>query len=342
MKKMNKLDNINSYDYYLPNELIATAPIMPKEEAKLLVYDRKNNSISHHKFGDLPEILPQCDIIFNDTKVIKARIYGTKQSGGKIELLINRPLNDGKFSVYIKGKVKPFDKLYFNENLIAKVLEIFDDGSRIVEFYSGDKILNLSEVFEILNKIGHIPLPPYIKRNDTKDDEIWYQSVFAKHSGAVAAPTASLHFSDEMLEILRKQHEIYYLTLHVGAGTFKGVEFEDINKHIMHSEYFNIPNDTAEILKSNRPILGVGTTVTRVVEDYARNNVLNGECKLFLNYKNRPIRQNYLLTNFHLPKSTLIMLVTAFIGYEKTMEIYKVAVDEKYRFYSYGDAMLII
>lgn len=338
----NNLDLLNSYDYDLPKELIPLEPTLPKENARLLVYNKQKDEILHCKFGDLPEILPPCDIIFNDTKVIKARVYGTKESGGKIELLLNRPLSDNKFSVYIKGSVKVGNKLKFNNNLSANIIQLNDDGSRVVEFFKDGKALQTYDLFNELNKIGHIPLPPYIKREDNKNDEIWYQSIFAKNLGAVAAPTASLHFSDEMINILKKSHDIFYLTLHVSAGTFKGVEKENIKEHIMHSEYFDIPEKTAELLSSKKPILGVGTTVTRVVEEYARSGLLNGECKLFLNYTNKPIRQNYLLTNFHLPKSTLIMLVTSFIGYEKTMEIYQIATKEKYKFYSYGDAMLII
>lgn len=338
---MNK-DLISSYDYYLPNELIANYPIMPKEEARLLVYNRKKDKISHLKFGNLHEILPDCDIIFNDTKVVKARIYGHKQTGAKIELLLNSPLEDNKFSVYIRGSVKPGVILEFQDDLKAKVLELFDDGLRVVEFYQNDKSLQTHEIFEIFNKIGHTPLPPYIKREDNEDDVSWYQSIFAKHNGAVAAPTASLHFSQDMLKKLEEKHQIHYITLHVGAGTFKSVECENINEHKMHSEIYEIPQKTADIILSDRPILGIGTTSTRTIEYFARTKQKKGFCDLFLNLNNKPIRQNYLLTNFHLPKSTLIMLVTSFIGLEKTMEIYKIAVKEKYRFYSYGDGMLII
>lgn len=340
--KINDLNSPLAYDYDLPQHLIANKPIEPKEEASLLVYERKNDKISHLKFGDLPQILPSCDIIFNDTKVVKARIYGTKESGGKVELLLNRPLIEPKFSVYIKGSVKVGTKIIFDSGLSATITKLENDGSREVEFFKGGKILTTLELFEILNSIGHTPLPPYIKRDDTKEDEGWYQSIFAKNNGAVAAPTASLHFSNEMLNTLKKTHDIYYLTLHVGAGTFKGVEVDDIREHKMHSEWFEIPSKTAEILRSDKPILGVGTTVTRTVENFARNGLLNGECELFLNHLNKTIRQNYLLTNFHLPKSTLIMLVTSFIGYEKTMEIYNIAVKKEYKFYSYGDAMLIL
>ena len=256
--------------------------------------------------------------------------------------MLNSPLADGKFSVYIKGKVRAGSVLNFGENLTAEVCELFDDGSRTVKFSQNGEHLDAAALYKILSRIGHMPLPPYIKRSDTKDDESWYQSVFAKNEGAVAAPTASLHFSDEMIARLAKDREIAYLTLHVGAGTFKGVESEDITQHKMHAEFYDIPQDTQNLINSHIPILGVGTTVTRCVEEFARSGKSSGECKLFLNLNNKPIRQNYLLTNFHLPKSTLIMLVTSFVGLRQTMRIYKTAVEQKYKFYSYGDAMLVI
>ncbi|MGP1484568.1 MAG: tRNA preQ1(34) S-adenosylmethionine ribosyltransferase-isomerase QueA [Campylobacter sp.] len=339
---MTDINALSSYDYKLPSRLIATKPTMPKEEAKLLVYERKSDKISHLKFGDLAEILPPCDIIFNDTKVIKARIFGTKQSGAKIELILNSPLSNGKFSVYIRGKVSVGTRLEFADDLKANVCEILNDGGRIVTFSKNGALLSTNELFEILDNIGHVPLPPYIKREDTKDDESWYQSIFAKHQGAVAAPTASLHFSEEMIRALEKNHEINFLTLHVGAGTFKSVESENINEHKMHGEFYEIPPKTQDLINSKKPILGIGTTVTRCVEEFARSKKNSGECKLFLNLNNPPIRQNYLLTNFHLPKSTLIMLVSSFVGLEKTMQIYNIAVKNEYKFYSYGDAMLIL
>lgn len=331
-----------SYDYHLPAELIADRPTLPKEDAKLLVYEREKDKIHHLKFKNLHEILPQCDIVFNDTKVIKARILGHKDSGGASEVLLNAALNDDKFSVYIRGKVKAGTQIKFDANLKATVFEIFEDGTRVVKFSQDDKILSTNELFGLLEKIGHVPLPPYIKRADNKDDEGWYQSIFAKHHGAVAAPTASLHFSDEMIKELKKSHDINFITLHIGAGTFKSVESENINDHKMHGEFYEIPSQTQEIINSNKPILGIGTTVTRCIEEFARSKQPSGICKLFLNLNNKPIRQNYLLTNFHLPKSTLIMLVSSFIGLDKTMQIYQTAIENRYKFYSYGDGMLII
>ena len=334
---------VDSYDYNLPEELIAKYPVTPRDEARLLVYDRKKDKITHTIFKNILDFVGDKHFIFNNTKVIKARIFGKKESGGRIELLLNRPLND-KFLVYIRGKVKKGTKLFFDKGLEAEVVELLEDGSRVVSFQLKSeklkvKSLGFLELVKILEEIGHIPLPPYIKRDDEALDENEYQSVFAKKEGAVAAPTASLHFTDELLDKIKNKS---YLTLHVGAGTFKPVDVKDIREHKMHSEFFEIPNSTAKILDSNKEIVAVGTTVTRTVEYYARVKKLSGECDLFLNPLNTPVRVNHLLTNFHLPKSTLIMLVASFIGRDKTLELYKEAIDKKYRFYSYGDAMLII
>ena len=329
---------VSSYDYKLPEELIAKYPVSPRDSAKLLVYDRKKDRIIHTVFRNILDFVGDKRFVFNNTKVIKARIYGKKETGGKIELLLNRPFED-KFLVYIRGKVKKGSVLYFDEGLEAKVVELLEDGSRVVEFFQNGKKLEFLELVKILESIGHIPLPPYIKRSDEKLDEREYQTVFAKKEGAVAAPTASLHFTSDLLDKIQKKA---YLTLHVGAGTFKPVEVDDIREHKMHSEYFEIPPLTAKILDSKEEIVAVGTTSTRTIEYYARTKKLKGECDLFLNPLNPPIRVNHLLTNFHLPKSTLIMLVASFIGREKTLEIYKEAIKNRYRFYSYGDAMLII
>lgn len=338
---MNKELILASYDYDLPPNLIAKEPTLPKQNANLLVYERKTRKINHLKFGNLCEILPNCAIIFNDTKVVKARIFGKKLSGAKVELLLNSPTLDG-FNVFIKGRVKLGDELLFSGDLKATITEICQDGSRCVKFSQNGASLSTNLVYEVFNKFGEIPLPPYIKRAVNQNDDEWYQSIFAKNLGAVAAPTASLHFDNDMLNLIKKNHEIYSLTLHVGAGTFKGVEADNILEHKIHSEFYEIPQNTANLIDSQTPILGVGTTTTRCVENYARNGIKNGKCELFLHPQNRPVRQNFLLTNFHLPKSSLIMLVASFIGLDETMRVYKEAVLIKYKFYSYGDAMLII
>ncbi len=282
---------LSSYDYTLPNELIATYPVHPKEDAKLLVFERKNNQISHTTFKNLQDFLPDCALFFNDTKVIKARIYGNKSSGGKIELFLHQPCLDSQdllFLAQIKGRVKKDEILSFEQNLKAKVIELLDDGLRKVQFFQNDEVLNTFKLYELLDTIGHVPLPPYIKRSDEKSDLEDYQSIFAKNLGAVAAPTASLHFSENMLENLKKRHEIYHLTLHVGAGTFKSVECENLENHKIHSEFFDIPKKACEVIDSQKKILGVGTTVTRTIEYYARTKQNQGFCDLFCILTIRP------------------------------------------------------
>lgn len=333
----------SSYDYNLPKELIATHPVSPADSARLLVYNRFTNEIIHTTFNKLMDFLPQnISVFLNDTKVIKARIFGTKETGGKIELLLNKPLFMNRYLVMIGGKVRVGTKLFFDCNLSANVLEVNEDGSRVVQFFQNEKKLDFLELVDILNKIGHLPLPPYMNRSDEKEDEKDYQTLFAKNYGAVAAPTASLHFTPELLEKINAKYDVNYLTLHVGAGTFKPVDVDDILNHPMHSEYFEIGIDAKKALDKAQKVLAVGTTVTRTVEYYARTNKIQGECDLFLNPANKPIKVDYLLTNFHLPKSTLIMLVASFVGLEKTLDIYHEAIKENYRFYSYGDGMLII
>ena len=341
---MNKELLTSSYDFTLPNELIATYPVSPRDSAKLLVYNRKTNEIIHTHFYNLENFIPKvCALIFNDTKVIKARLYGKKASGGKIELLINRPLNAYIINVYIRGKVKVDTQIFFDNNLIAKITQLQDDGSREVEFYLANKKLRFEDLLPIIDKIGHVPLPPYIDREDDAKDSDEYQSVFALNEGAVAAPTASLHFTPEQHERICKKYSHAYVTLHVGSGTFKPVDAKIITKHPMHSEYYDISDDAKKVLDSKQPILSIGTTSTRTVEFYDKHGkVQRGEANLFLHPQNKPSRVNHLLTNFHLPKSTLLMLVASFVGVDKTQELYKIAIEQKYRFYSYGDAMLIL
>ncbi len=332
-----------NYDYELPEGFIATTPVHPRDHAKLLVYDRKTDRVTHTTFKHLLDFIPEdCDIFLNDTRVIKARIFGKKESGGKVELLFNKPLDAHRYLVLIRGKVKIGTELFFDHDLIATVSKLNEDGSREVTFKYENKEIRFEELVLVLDEIGHIPLPPYIQREDNKEDETDYQTLFAKNAGAVAAPTASLHFTPELFTQLQKKHKTHKITLHVGAGTFKPVEVEKILEHPMHSEYFHISQGAAKVLDSSRPILAIGTTVTRTVEYYVRTKKKQGECDLFLNPHNLPQRVTHLLTNFHLPKSTLIMLVSAFIGREKTLQLYNEAIEKEYRFFSYGDAMLIL
>ena len=337
-----------NYDYELAEEFIATTPVYPRDHAKLLIYDRKTDTITHTTFEHLLEFVPkECDIFLNDTRVIKARIFGHKevvdnQGGGKIELLFNKSLDAYRSLVLIRGKVEVGMKLLFPSELVATVEEINEDGSRVVSFTYQKNAIRFEDLVLILDDIGHLPLPPYMQREDNKQDETDYQTLFAENAGAVAAPTASLHFTPELFETLQKRHATHKVTLHVGAGTFKPVATDEILSHPMHSEYFDIPKASAEVLGSDKTILAIGTTVTRTIEYYVRTRKTQGECDLFLNPSNPPQRVTHLLTNFHLPKSTLIMLVSAFIGREKTLHLYKEAIENNYRFFSYGDAMLIL
>lgn len=333
-----------SYDFILPDELIATHPASPRDSAKLLVYSRKTNKITHTVFSEFEKFIPKsCALIFNDTKVIKARIFGHKLSGGKIELLINRALNAYDVNVYIRGKVKVDTKIIFSENFYAQVKELQEDGSRVVHFFDSNDKLRFEDILPIIDKIGHVPLPPYIQREDNTEDESEYQSVFASEEGAVAAPTASLHFTDTQHKRICENFQHAYVTLHVGSGTFKPVDATTITDHPMHSEYYDISDKAKEILDSSTPVLSIGTTSTRTIEFYDKHGkIQRGEANLFLHPQNKPSRVNHLLTNFHLPKSTLLMLVASFVGLEKTQELYAEAIKEKYRFYSYGDCMLIL
>ncbi|MCX6077416.1 MAG: tRNA preQ1(34) S-adenosylmethionine ribosyltransferase-isomerase QueA [Campylobacterales bacterium] len=342
---MNNRESLtSSYDFVLPQNLIATHPATPRDHAKLLVYDRANDTITHAAFYDFAKFIPHnTALIFNDTKVIKARLFGHKPSGGKCELLINRALNAHDISVYIRRKVKVETQIAFDDKLIAVVKELNEDGSRVVNFFRDEKILRFEDILPIIDKIGHVPLPPYIQREDNKEDESEYQSVFALNEGAVAAPTASLHFTPQQHKSICKNFAHAYITLHVGSGTFKPVEADIITEHPMHSEYYDISDKAKAILDSNKPILSVGTTSTRTIEFYMRNKEKQrGEANLFLHPNNKPLRVNHLLTNFHLPKSTLLMLVASFIGVDKAQELYANAIKNEYRFYSYGDAMLIL
>jgi len=343
MMNLSKEYSVESYNYEFDESLIAKKPIYPKESAKLLIYYRESKKIIHSTFGDIFQYLPKdISILFNNTKVIKARIFGQKTSGGKIEVLINRPLNSDKISIFVKGKVRVGTKISFAENLDLDILELISDGSRVGKFSQFGKTISFSELIVIIDKIGHIPLPPYISRDDDIADEVDYQTVFAKKSGAVASPTASLHFSENMLKELESRFQTAYLTLHVGAGTFKPVDVEDIREHKLHKEIFQISDKAKNIIDSQSKILAVGTTVTRTIEYYFRTSEIDGEADIFLHPNSKPQRVNYLLTNFHLPKSTLLMLVSSFIGIDEMQRIYKDAVKNRYKFYSYGDAMLII
>ena len=331
---------LSDFDYELDPSFIAKYPAPGRVLSKLLVYDRKTEAISHRRFSDIVDYFGSGDlIILNNTKVIPARIYAEKSTGGKIELLLTEKIEENRWQVLIKGKVRK------GTNLILK------DGLRGVVQSSEEKIKTVrfsGDIDKYLDRYGHIPLPPYIKRADLPEDRKNYQTVYAKKPGAIAAPTAGLHFTDELIERLKKKGVKFgELTLHVGIGTFSPVEVEDIKLHKMHYEKFSIGEELAELYNSTKgkgKIVAVGTTVIRALESSLNGNRLeakSGSTNLFI-YPGKKIRTaDALITNFHLPKSTLLMLVQAFIG-KNLQPIYNEAIRLKYRFYSYGDAMLIL
>lgn len=340
----------SSYHYDLPQELIAQHPLEPRDSSRLLVIDRAQGTISHRTFRDLPSYLSKGDsLVFNNTKVIPARLLGTRAGGGKAELMLLRPdAVPGRWWTLAKPgrKLRPGSVVHVAPELNATVIDTDAQGNRLVEF-DGDS----ATLMQRIHQYGQMPLPHYIQRaqadpNDTQR----YQTVFAEREGAVAAPTAGLHFTDQMLSDLdAKGVERHHVTLHVGLGTFRPVSADDIRDHAMHSEWAEISEQTARALSARsddqRQIV-VGTTCCRTLESFAdgKGGVHAGsqDTDIFL-YPGCTFRYvRGLLTNFHLPESTLLMLVCAFGGYELVMEAYRQAVQERYRFFSYGDAMLLL
>jgi len=340
----------SDFDFNLPNNLIAQMPSKNRGDSRMLVIDRKNNSISHHFIKDLTNFLDSKDIIvFNDTKVIPARLFGNKKTGGKIEILLLHENGENEWNVLVKSSRKPKinDELILCDgNLTAKVIGLEDNGSVSI------KISSDRNFFEIINIKGHLPLPPYIKRDYFKKnileiDKERYQTIFANKLGAVAAPTAGLHFTNELINRIKsKGVQQTFVTLHVGLGTFKPVNTESIYSHKMHSEYFEITEETAKklnkIKNNNGRIFAVGSTCVRTLECQKHIFAHNGETDIFIcpPYNFRHV--DAIITNFHLPKSSLIMMMSAFAGYDLLMRAYKEAIKQKYRFYSYGDCMLIL
>ncbi len=333
--------------YDLPQELIAQTPLADRASSRLMVVNRENGEIEHKHFYDIVDRLREGDcLVMNNTRVIPARLYGTKEgSGGKIEFLLLKRLELDKWEVILRPgkKAKVGSRFEFGGGLLrAEVLEIIEDGNRIVRFeYDG--------VWEeLLDKLGEMPLPPYIKEKLT--DRERYQTVYSKIEGSAAAPTAGLHFTKELLEkIKEKGVELAYLTLHVGLGTFRPVSVENVEDHLMHTEFYQITAETAEKINRARErggrIIAVGTTSVRTLETVAdedgRLRAQTGETSIFIypGYKFKAV--DCLITNFHLPESTLMMLVSAFSTKDIIFNAYKIAVREKYRFFSFGDAMYI-
>ena len=338
--------NFSEFNYELPEELIAQVPIQKRDESRLMVLNRKEKTIEHKTFKDILDYLKPGDVLVrNNTKVIPARLYGKKDTGANVEfLLLNRIEGDIWESIVRPGnKLHVGTKVIFGDGLLqAEILDTMPGGTRKVQF-SYDGIFN-----EILDKIGLMPLPPYI--HETLKEKDRYQTVYAKYEGSAAAPTAGLHFTDELLkELSKKGVEIANVTLHVGIGTFRPVKEETVEEHEMHSEHFYIKKEDADIInkakKEGRRVIAVGTTSCRVLESiaseegYVEEQERDTNIFIYPGYKFKCI--DGLITNFHLPESTLIMLVSALAGKDYVMSAYNEAVKERYRFFSFGDAMFI-
>ncbi len=336
---------IEDFNFELPQHLIAQTPLQKRDSSRLLVLNKNTKSYSDKKFTDFVDLLNPNDLlIFNDTRVIKARLFGKKITGGKVEIMIERILDDHHALAHLKTSKRIVDDNIFeiNKDVSVKVIKKENDLFYI-EFNS-----NLSS-YDILEKYGHIPLPPYIERDADKSDEKRYQTIFAKESGAVAAPTAGLHFTDEIFKALDdKKIKYTFLTLHVGAGTFQPVRDNDVNDHQMHSESFNVPDKTILMINDakskNGRIIAIGTTVLRALESlFSEETIQSGfkETSIFIKPGYTFKIVDALLTNFHLPKSTLFILVSAFSGSDTMKRLYQHAIKNEYRFFSYGDATFI-
>lgn len=334
---------LSDYDYELPKELIAKYPVEPRDSCRLMVLNRKTKTIEHRIFRDLGDYLEEGDmLVLNDTKVIPARLKGKKETGANIEIFLLRPFSENEWEVLVKNikRLKEGQEVIIAQDFRVRLLEKYEEGKAKVKLV-GENIKQLIE------KYGHVPLPPYIEREDEEKDKDYYQAVFAKKEGAVASPTAGLHFTEELLEKLEKKGvKKAFCTLHVGLGTFRPIQTEDITKHKMHEEFYQIPDETLKLIEETKQkgkkVVAVGTTVVRTLETYARTGKKEGFSDIFIYppYEFKII--DTLITNFHLPKSTLILLVSAFADRDFILKAYKIAVEKKYRFFSYGDAMLIL
>ncbi|MRN55842.1 tRNA preQ1(34) S-adenosylmethionine ribosyltransferase-isomerase QueA [Paenibacillus monticola] len=340
--------NVDAYDFQLPEELIAQTPLSDRSASRLLLINKENGELAHRHFTDIIDHLQSGDtLVLNDTRVIPARLFGVKEdTGAKAEVLLLKNMGEDRWDALVKPgkKLKTGAVIIFSDELRAVVEDEADMGGRTLRFiYEG--IFN-----EILDRLGSMPLPPYIK--ETLDDRERYQTVYAKHEGSAAAPTAGLHFTKELLEqIAAKGVNIAYLTLHVGLGTFRPMSVEKVEEHVMHAEYFVLSQETADIINATKErggrIIAVGTTSCRTLETVGRQ-CQGGplvECSgwtdifIFPGYHFNVV--DALITNFHLPKSTLVMLVSALAGREHILAAYEAAIEQKYRFFSFGDAMFI-
>lgn len=337
----------SDFDFFLPEELIAQHPLEKRDESRLMVLDKLTGNIEHKKFYDIIDYIEKGDtLVLNDTRVMPARLIGEKEvTGGKIEFLLLKRIEGDKWECLAKpGKSARVGRkfVFGNEQLKAEVIDVLENGNRIIEFhYQG--------IFEqVLDSLGEMPLPPYI--HERLEDKERYQTVYSKEKGSAAAPTAGLHFTNELLQQIKdKGVNIVYLTLHVGLGTFRPVQVEDVENHQMHSEFYSLSKEGADIINQTKArgnrIISVGTTSTRTLETIGDENGLvreqSGWTNIFIypGYKFKIV--DNLITNFHLPESTLIMLVSTLAGKENVLNAYNEAVKQKYRFFSFGDAMFI-
>ncbi|MDD3926852.1 MAG: tRNA preQ1(34) S-adenosylmethionine ribosyltransferase-isomerase QueA [bacterium] len=335
---------LSDYSYHLPPELIAQEPAEPRDTCRLMVIDRDNGEIEHRIFYDIVDYLREGDLlVINDTRVIPARLFGRKQTGGAVEVLLLHQVRQGEWECLVKPgrRIHPGDSLEFGEGLNAEVTARTEAGGRMIRFYWEGAFL------EVLQRLGEMPLPPYIKRK--LEDAEKYQTVYSREPGSAAAPTAGLHFTPGLLEKLEDMGvRLSRLTLHVGLDTFRPLRHESVVEHRMHSEYYQIPEDTVRAVTSTRQnggrVVAVGTTTTRALEAAfsGPEPVCSGWTDIFI-YPGFAFKAvDMLLTNFHLPKTSLLLLVSAFAGRDLVLDSYNLAVHEGYRFFSFGDAMLIV
>ncbi len=332
---------VEEFDYDLPEELIAKFPAVPRHSARLMVLDRKTQSISHGTFWDLPDYLQEGDLlVFNDTKVIPARLYGRKPTGGKVEIVLTDYIRPDLWKALVGGKrIRPGLVVEVARDLSVEILEHIEEGKFIVRLLGEDPL-------KLIDRYGHIPIPPYLRREESPIDREYYQTVFAREEGAVAAPTASLHFSEELIERLEERGiRRTFLTLHVSYGTFKPVKVQEVEDHVVEPEYAKVSEEVVEEVirtkESGGRVVAVGTTVVRALETRPFKSY-EGWTDLYIypGFKFRVV--DALITNFHLPRSSLLFLVCAFGGKDFVMRAYQEAVARGYRFYSYGDGMLIL
>lgn len=338
----------HDYDFDLPEALIAQSPPPTRGESRLMVVNRTTGTIEHRTFTDITSLIPSGDLIVrNTTRVMRARLVGQRDSGAPAEVFLLKHLGDGRFEAMVHpgGKLKPGRRVHVADHLDIEILEVTDRRTRIV------RLITELPFTTAIEQYGHIPLPPYITRTDTAADAERYQTVYAQQVGSVAAPTAGLHFTPRILETLTNNGvNVADVVLHVGAGTFKPVEVDDPAEHVMHEEWYDVSPETAEALNTTHArgagVWAVGTTSVRTLESAVHVDgsfvPVSGDTRIFIRPPYQWKAVDHILTNFHLPRSTLLMLVAAFAGYDLTMRAYKIAVAERYRFFSYGDAMLLV